>query len=148
MLYKKELSIIPLCVMRSATVQIKHSVRFFGSAQIVELKRSGIVLNVDFFDLDGNVVWRFFSDGNTHISMNLYRGSGWSRGTVNGHLGTDRWSEHYFTSPDDELLAGGFLGQLSTYSDNRIANMCDGFIYDKYSESAHRSWEKWVAPML
>ena len=65
MLYKKELLTVEVPTAPKIP-KSRKGVGYSGTAKIVNLKRSGRVLCVDFFDRKRTHLRRFFSDGNSY----------------------------------------------------------------------------------
>ena len=76
MLYKKELSAIPIGRMPDIDAAGRE---FVATAQVVELKRSGKILVVDFFKrFDKSFAHRFCTDGKNYCTKNAATGDVWT----------------------------------------------------------------------
>ena len=72
MLYKKELSDIP--VGKMPKIDEATRCEFAATAKVVELKRSGKILVVDFFQRkDESHAIRFCTDGKNYLTMNVWK---------------------------------------------------------------------------
>ena len=104
MLYKKELSDIPVGKMPRIDNAAGHD--YVAPAKVVELKRSGKVLVVDFFNRkEKSLTHRFCTDGKTYQTQSLWSGGDWTEQNPRAHIG-------YFAAddrPEDAKISADFL---------------------------------------
>ena len=117
MLYKKELSAIPIGDMP----EIETSYNHIATAQVVELKRSGKILVVDFFDnKKKSHASRFCTDGKNYCTRNAATGDVWTEQNPRVWMG-------YCSSADrqgDRKIAAKFL----RFDRNNLLDIVDYFI--------------------
>ena len=129
MLYKKELSTIPVGKMP----EIEDAARreFVATAQVVELKRSGKILVVDFFSKkEKRLSHRFCTDGKTYQTMNAQSGDAWTEQNPRAWMGYCSAADR----PKDVKIAKDFLHINRPYC-NALLSIVDEFITD-------RRWER------
>ena len=103
MLYKKELDGIPV----DAMPEIAPGALCVGAAKVVELKRSGKILLVDFYNReDKSHTYRFCTDGKNYCTKSGQAGSVWTE--QNPRV----WLDHYSSADrrEDRQLAADFVG--------------------------------------
>ncbi len=84
MLYKKELSEIPVGDMP----EIDAPGSYMASARVVERKRSGRILVVDYFRKDKKaIVFRFCTDGKNYLTVNHDNGGAWTEQNPRARIG-------------------------------------------------------------
>ena len=123
MLYKKELSAIPVGKMP----QIEATGRsYVASAQVVELKRSGKILVVDFFDRKNkSLSHRFCTDGKNYCTRSAHSGEAWTEQNPLAAIGYGYAADR----EEDAKIAAEFLNAGRHYRHSLTA-MVDGFISD------------------
>lgn len=129
MLFKKELSEIPVAPMPELDG------RYVASAQIVELKKSGRILVVDFYRYDKQFCCRFVSDGKNYMTCAELPAQTWGE-THPRSLADD----HADATPEDVLKTHEFLGG-TRYSKGSIMRCIEEFIYDIRRDRQRRAWE-------
>ena len=119
MLYKKELADIPVRKMPRIDNAAGHD--YVATAKVVELKRSGKVLVVDFFNRkEKSLTHRFYTDGKTYQTQSLWNGGAWTEQNPRAHIG-------YFSAddrPEDRKIAADFL----RFRESNLLDMVDHFI--------------------
>ena len=119
MLYKKELANIPAGKMPK--IDDADGRDYAATAQVVELKRSGKVLVVDFFDRKKkSLTHRFCTDGKTYQTQSLWSGGAWTEQNPRTHIGYGYAADH----PEDRKIAADFL----RYRESSLLSIVDGFI--------------------
>jgi len=131
MLFKKEIEqVMPLTCPDFRDEKVNS--RYVAAAHIVELKRSGRILVVDFFcAADKLLVLRFYSDAKTYQAYRVnHYGSpmhecAWSQGKIEGFF-----YGHVSASEDDIALVNDFLKDSIKYYyyNGRLDSIIDGFI--------------------
>lgn len=118
MLYKKELSAIPIGKMPQIDTGRRD---YVATANVVELKRSGKILVVDFFDSKKkSLASRFCTDGKNYCTRNAATGDVWTEQNPRVWMG-------YFASADreeDRKTAAKFL----RYGKTDLLSLVDHFI--------------------
>lgn len=118
MLFKKELSEIPLLNPP------KLEGRFLAASRTCELKKSGIVLVVDFFSgRSGELVARFFSDGKHFATCTEWPAQSWKESNPRSYTGY----RNVEASKKDISLAWEFL-KGDRFSKNSIIQCVDSFV--------------------
>ena len=136
MLYKKELSQIPPGKMPKIETGYPH----IATAQVVELKRSGKILVVDFFHKsDKKHLFRFCTDGKTYQTQSLWNGSTWTEQNPRAHIGYCATEDR----PEDRKIAGVFLGHKTPYDD--LMSMVDRFICRQRWDRQQKIYDRKVA---
>ena len=140
MLYKKELLTVEVPTAPKIP-KSRKGVGYSGTAKIVNLKRSGRVLCVDFFDKRKTHLRRCFSDGNSYQVYDVPAGQ-W---TLKKFI-----AEWYATTPchgseAEEKNARRFLFPHSRYGADGLIEITDRFITNKARESRQRAEDnKWA----
>lgn len=127
MLFKKELEEIPVAPMPELDG------RYVASAQIVELKKSGRVLAVDFYRYDKQFCCRFFSDGKNFTTCTEWPAQSWKEAHPRSY--TD---DHVEAAPEDVMLVFDFL-KSNRYSKGSLMRCIEGFVYDIRSERSEKA---------
>ena len=136
MLYKSELSKIPIGEMPEFQTDYRH----IATAQVVELKRSGKILVVDFYRRDKKeILFRFCTDGKNHKTQSLWNSGGWTECNPRAHIG-------YFSAgdrPEDRKIAGEYLRYKPPYG--CLLDMVDNYICKKRWTQQQKAYERKVA---
>ena len=127
MLYKKELADIPVGKIPEIDAAGRE---FVATAQVVELKRSGMILVVDFFNKkEKRLSYRFFTDGKNYCTRSEETGATWTEQNPRVWMG-------YCSTADrreDVKIAEDFLHQKRHYSHD-LLSIVDDFITDQRRE--------------
>ena len=124
MLYKKELSTIPVGEMPKVEDAANRS--YVATAQVVELKRSGKILVVDFFSRKEKCLsHRFCTDGKNYQTMSAHSGNTWTEQNPR------TWMGYYSAAdrPEDVEIARNFLHITKPYR-NDLLSIVNEFITD------------------
>ena len=120
MLYKKELAQIAVCKMPD----IEIAREFVAAAQVVDLKRSGKILVVDFFRKKAKSLFcRFVCDGKNYLTL---VGDTWTEQNPRAHIGYGNVAN----LPEDAKPAADFLN-ASRHNRDYLLDMVDGFVSEK-----------------
>ena len=125
MLYKKELAAIPVGEMPEIDDAAKRE--FVATAQVVELKRSGKILIVDFFSRkEKRLYFRFCTDGKNYQTMSAQSGNAWTE--QNPRI----WMGYYSAAdrPENVNIAKDYLHIKKPYR-NDLLSIVDEFITDQ-----------------
>lgn len=123
MLYKKELSAIPIDKMPEIDTIYDN----IAAARVVELKRSGKILVVDFFDKQSkSLAYRFCTDGKNYCTRSAQTGDVWTEQNPRTWLGYCSAADR----PEDVKIAEDFL-HAKTHYRQRLLSIVDGFITDQ-----------------
>ena len=136
MLYKKELADIPAGKMP----QIDDAARreFVATAQVVELKRSGKILVVDFFSRkEQRLVYRFCTDGKNYCTRGAQPGDAWTEQNPR------TWMGYYSADdrPEDVKIAEDFL-PTKRYYRNSLLSIVDDFITHQRLERRQKAIDR------
>ena len=127
MLYKKELDGIPV----DAMPEIAPGALYVGAAKVVELKRSGKILVVDFYQrADKAHKYRFCTDGKNYCTKSAEAGSVWTE--QNPRVWLDRYSSA--DRREDQQLAADFV-DYKMYGSTNLLGIVDQYI-------SHHRWEQ------
>lgn len=138
MLYKKELTDIPVGKMPKIEA---NSRRYVASAQMVDLKRSGRILVVDFFKKqDASHAIRFCTDGKNYCTMDMQTGGVWTEQNPRALVG---YGEAAAQKSDTEIAAG-FL-HADRYCRHNLLAIVDSFILDHRREHREKAYANKVA---
>ena len=119
MLYKKELADIPAGKMPK--IDDADWRDYVATARVVELKRSGKVLVVDFFNRrEKSLTHRFCTDGKTYQTQSLWNGGAWTEQNPRTHIGYGYAADRQ----EDRKIAADFL----RYRGSSLLSLVDGFI--------------------
>lgn len=133
MLFKKELSEIPVAPMPELDG------RYVASAQIVELKKSGRILVVDFYRYDKQFCCRFFSDGKNYLTCTEWPAEGWKEAHPRTYS-----DDHVEAVPEDVQMVHEFL-KSDRYARSSLMRCIEGFIcdirYDRRNKAEDRKEE-------
>ena len=133
MLYKKELSTIPVDKMPEIKDAAKRE--FVATAQVVELKRSGKILVVDFFNRkEKRLTHRFCTDGKNYQTQSLWSGGAWTEQNPRTHIG-------YYAAddrPEDVNIARDYMHIKKPYR-NSLLSIVDEFITDQRYERREKA---------
>lgn len=125
MLYKKELSAIPIGEMPEIDDDAGRD--YVATAQVVELKRSGQILVVDFFEKKTkSLASRFCTDGKNYCTRNASTGDTWTEQNPRTWLGYCSTADRQ----EDEKIAADFLHN-NRWSRSSLLSQVDGFITDQ-----------------
>ena len=138
MLYKKELSGIPVGKMPEIDAAGRE---FVATAQVVELKRSGKILVVDFFDRkEKQLSHRFCSDGKNYCTMNVRNGNAWTEQNPRVWVGYGDTANRL----EDEKLAAEFLHR-DRYHRHCLISIVDNFISSIRWDRREKAYDNKVA---
>lgn len=129
MLFKKELSEIPVAPMPEL------SGRYVASAQIVELKKSGRILVVDFYRYDKQFCCRFFSDGKNYLTCTDWPAQVWTESHPMTYTDYDVESD-----PEDAKIVFDFLTNIR-YSRGSLMRCIDDFVSDIRRNRREKAWD-------
>ena len=133
MLYKKELSAIPVGKIPEIEDAAKRD--YVATAQVVELKRSGKILVVDFFNRkEKRLSHRFCTDGKTYQTQTLWSGGAWTEQNPRHHIGYCSAADR----PEDVKIAKDFLHINRSYF-NSLLSIVDEFIKDQRYERRQKA---------
>ena len=136
MLYKKELSAIPIGKMPQ--IDDASGRDYVATAQVVELKRSGRILVVDFFDKKGkSLASRFCTDGNNYCTRNADTGDVWTEQNPRTWIGYG----YSVDRQEDVKIAEDFLHQ-NRWSRNSLLSIVDGFVTDQRWDRRQKTIER------
>ena len=125
MLYKKELSAIPIGNMPEIGDASRRD--YVATAQVVELKRSGRILVVDFFNRNKkSLTHRFCTDGKTYQTQSLWSGGAWTEQNPRTHIGYGYAADRQ----EDVKIAADFLHN-NRWSSSSLLSQVDAFITDQ-----------------
>ena len=133
MLYKKELSTIPVGEMPEIEDAAKRD--YVATAQVVELKWSGKILVVDFFNRKKkSLTHRFFTDGKNYCTRNADTGDAWTEQNPR------TWMGYYSAAdrPEDVNTARDYLHIKKPYR-NDLLSIVDEFITDQRWERREKA---------
>ena len=138
MLYKKELSAIPVGKMPEIEATGRS---YVATAQVVELKRSGRILVVDFFDRrDERLSHRFCTDGKNYCTRSAHSGEAWTEQNPRATIGYCDAADR----EEDAKIAAEFLNAGRHYR-HSLTSMVDGFISDLRWERREKAYDNKVA---
>lgn len=129
MLFKKELSEIPVAPMPELDG------RYVASAQIVELKKSGRILVVDFYRYDKQFCCRFFSDGKKYLTCTEWPAQAWTESHPMTYTDYDVESD-----PEDAKTVFDFLTNIR-YSRGSLMRCIDDFVSDIRRNRREKAWD-------
>ena len=138
MLYKKELTDIPVGKMPEIDAAGRE---FVATAQVVELKRSGKILVVDFFNRkEKQLSHRFCSDGKNYCTMNVRNGNAWTEQNPRVWVGYSDTANRL----EDEKLAAEFLHR-DRYHRHCLISIVDNFISSLRWDRREKAYDNKVA---
>lgn len=138
MLYKKELTDIPVGKMPEIDAAGRS---YVATAQVVELKRSGKILVVDFFDRkEKQLSYRFCSDGKNYCTMNVRNGNTWTEQNPRVWVGYSDTANLL----EDEKLAAEFLHR-DRYHRHCLISIVDSFISSLRWDRREKAYDNKVA---
>lgn len=131
MLYKKELSAIPIGEMP----EIKTTYGHIATAQVVELKRSGRILVVDFFKReDKSLASRFCTDGKNYCTRNAATGDVWTEQNPRVWIGYCSSAD----SQEDRKIASKFL----RYDRSDLLSLVDHFVNKQRWDRRQKAYDR------
>lgn len=136
MLYKKELADIP--VGKIPKIDDAARREFVATAQVVELKRSGKILVVDFFNRkEKRLSYRFCTDGKNYCTADMQTGGAWTEQNPRTWIGYGAAAD----KTEDVKIAEDFLQYKRHYS-HSLLSVVDDFItgkrWDRRQKAADR----------
>ncbi len=140
MLVKIELGQIPVLTYPKLKKDDIKGYSFVGTAQIINLPRSGDILVADVFDKnDHELKLRFFSDGKNALLCKQWPAKQWFMKLPSSVLGYGNIAG----SEADAAIAREFLGRY----DYSLGGVLSGFISNIYSEKQRKAMERKYAKM-
>lgn len=138
MLYKKELADIPVGKMPEIDAAGRS---YVATAQVVELKRSGKILVVDFFvRKEKRLSHRFCSDGKNYCTMNVSSGNTWTEQTPRVWVGYGDSADR----PKDAEIAAEFL-HMNRHHRHSLLSIVDSFISSLRWDRREKAYDNKVA---
>lgn len=131
MLYKKELSEIPIGEMPDVETSYSH----IATAQVVELKRSGKILVVDFFDKQSkSLAYRFCTDGKNYCTRSAKTGDVWTEQNPRVWMGYCSTADR----KEDRKIAEKFL----RYDQYDLLSFVDHFIAKQRWDRRQKAYDR------